>query len=389
MVRILSRHILWEFIPTFLVSMVFFTFIFLMSRVLEFTDYIVNYQVDALSVILLLVFIIPFFLQYIIPLSAMLAVLLTFLRMSGDLEIVALKAGGISMNRLLPPVVVFAVFCGLLTAATSIYALPYGRLASKQMMVSSASKHLDSQLKPRQFINSFKNVMLYIHDIDPDTRDLKDVFIEYRHSQDLVSTMTAPLGRIFVQPDQMAITLRLYNGNTFEVNAVEGAVIPGKFTTTDIRLDIQKTIRSIKDLPKDEEEMNLRELREYMERNKGNKNDQYYITQMEYYRKFSLPVACLVLSILAIPLGIQARSSKRSYGIGLGMLFFFLFYILLSVGYVFGEAGIYPPIIGMWLPDVVMGVIGFFFLKRAIQEKPILLPPIGWWFAKILNRWRK
>ena len=110
---------------------------------------------------------------------------------------------------------------------------------------------------------------------------------------------------------------------------------------------------------------------------------------MEYYRKFSLPVACLVLSILAIPLGIQARSSKRSYGIGLGMLFFFLFYILLSVGYVFGEAGMYPPIIGMWLPDVVMGVIGLFFLKRAVQEKPILLPPIGTWFTMILKRWHK
>ncbi|TFH40816.1 MAG: LptF/LptG family permease [ANME-2 cluster archaeon] len=88
---IINRHIFAEMIPPFFINIVFFLFVFLMAKVLELTDLIVNYKVGLSSVFLMLFYSIPFFLQFVIPMSIMMAILLTFLRLSSDNEIIALE----------------------------------------------------------------------------------------------------------------------------------------------------------------------------------------------------------------------------------------------------------------------------------------------------------
>ncbi|MEJ2659010.1 MAG: LptF/LptG family permease, partial [Desulfobacterales bacterium] len=101
----------------------------------------------------------------------------------------------------------------------------------------------------------------------------------------------------------------------------------------------------------------------------------YYTALIELHKKFSIPVACLALGILAVPLGIQSESAKRSTGLGMGMVFFLIYYLMLSAGSVFGEAGVYPPAIGMWVPNVVMGGLGLFLLVRAANDRSLKIRP--------------
>ena len=53
------------------------------------------------------------------------------------------------------------------------------------------------------------------------------------------------------------------------------------------------------------------------------------------------------------------------------MIFFLFYYLMLSAGWVFGENGSYPPVIGMWVPNLVMGGIGLFLLIRNAKERPV------------------
>ena len=152
-----------------------------------------------------------------------------------------------------------------------------------------------------------------------------------------------------------------------------------------MNLDLKKTVRAAKNMPKDEEEMSLGELRHYLRETKT-RNPQYYITQMEYYKKFSIPVACFALGLLAMPLGIQSKTAKRSFGIVLGLVFFLVYYLMLSAGWVFGETGSYPPIIGMWAPNVVMGGIGIYFLWRTARERPVGIGQIVFLYQRIKVR---
>jgi lipopolysaccharide export system permease protein len=225
-------------------------------------------------------------------------------------------------------------------------------------------------LKPRTFNDAFSGVMLYVNEIEPATRTLRDVFIEDQRTPDVVSTVVSPEGRLFTQPETGIFQLRLYNGSINQVDVRDRSAHTVQFETYDIRLDIQKNSALLAGGPKNQEEMSIPELQTFLEKARK-KDDRYYLTLMEYHKKFSLPFSCLFLALLAAPLGIQSRHAKRSFGVGLGLIFFLFYYLMLSAGWVFGETGAYPPLIGMWVPNLVMGAIGFFLLLRNAQERPV------------------
>jgi lipopolysaccharide export system permease protein len=379
---IINRYIFFEMVPPFVISLVFLTFIFLMTKILEITNMIVNYRISLITVLLMLIYTMPFFLEFVIPMSIMMSVLLTFLRLSSDNEIISLKSGGLSVYGLVPPVFLFCLAGALLTAFMAIYGLPHGRLAFKELAVNVASSHMDVALKERTFNDEFKDMMLYVNKIDPKNNLLIDVFIEDQRDEKIVSTVIAPKGRMFSQKNNMTIQVRLYNGMINQVDLEKRAVNSINFETYDLSLDLRKAVSKANTGPKDEEEMSLTELKHYIE-NDTKKDAQFFLTLMEFHKKFSLPFACLALGVLALPLGIQSRSSKRSFGIGLGLVCFLAYYMMLSAGWVFGETGTYPPIIGMWVPNVIMGGLGLFLLVRLAREKTINLAGIPIFFNRV------
>jgi lipopolysaccharide export system permease protein len=79
------------------------------------------------------------------------------------------------------------------------------------------------------------------------------------------------------------------------------------------------------------------------------------------------------MGLLALPLGIQSRNAKKAFGIGLGLLFFLLYYLLLSMGTALAENGELHPAIGMWMPNVILGGGGVYLLVRSAKEKAISL----------------
>ena len=367
---IINRYIFKEIIPPFIINLVFLTFIFLMTRILDITNMIVNYRISLWKIILMLIYSMPFFLEFVIPMSIMMATLLTFLRLSSDNEIVAMKASGMSVYRLLPPVFLFCVLGWLLTSFMAIYGLPWGRLSLKELSYQVASSNIGIGLKARTFNDGFKDVMLYVNKIDLKNKELINIFIEDQRTQNVVSTVVAPKGKLLSDPENMAFHLRLFNGTINQVNLEEKTAHTIYFDSYDISLDLKRIIAAARQGIKDEEEMSLTELREAI-KNASKKDDQFYLTLMEFHKKFSIPFSCFALGLLGIPLGVQARSASRSYGIILGLVFFLLYYILLSAGWVFGEAGVYPPLIGMWVPNIVMGGIGLYLLDRVAKERPI------------------
>ena len=158
----------------FVINTVFFTFIFLMTKILDITKMIVNYKISLFSVIMILVYSVPRFLTFVIPMSVMMAVLLTFLRLSSDNEIVALKAGGISIYGLIPSVLVFSMMGLILTGFMTVYGSPWGKLLIRERTFQIAVSHSNVGLKERTFNDGFKDVMLYINKIDLKSKNLVD-----------------------------------------------------------------------------------------------------------------------------------------------------------------------------------------------------------------------
>jgi lipopolysaccharide export system permease protein len=364
---IINRYVIREMIPPFIINLFFFMFIFLMSQILDIMHLVVNYNVGLTAIFFTIVYTIPYFLVFIIPLSVMVSVLLTFLRMSADNEILALKAGGVSIYRLIVPVLCFCLVGASLTAAMTVFGLPWGRKSLKQMVADVAASSIDIGLKERTFNDGFDGVMLYVADIDIKTKTLIDVFIEDQRTEDMLSTVVAPRGKLFSDPEKKLFQLRLFNGVINQVSLKNRAANTLRFDTYDINLDLKEGIAELTAKPTDEKAMWFSELRDHIKMSSEN-SDTYYKAVLELHKKFSMPVACLVLGFLAFPLGLQSKSTKRSFGLGLGILFFLLFYLLLSAGKVYGEVGILPPAIGMWAPNFIMAGLGIYIFHRATKE---------------------
>ncbi|OEU68986.1 MAG: LPS export ABC transporter permease LptF [Desulfobacterales bacterium S5133MH16] len=373
---IIYRYVFKEMIPPFVINLMFFTFVFLMVEMLKVTNMVVNYRVGVFTVLIMLAYSTPYFLTYVIPMSIMIAVLLTFLRLSGDNEIVALKTSGMSIYGLLPPAMLFCLLGCLLTLFMTVYGMPWGRLSVKKLTYKVVSSNIEIGLKDRTFNDNFEDVVLYMHKIDPKTKELQDIFIEDKRTQNIVSTVVAPRGKLFSEPDEYVYHLLLYNGVIYQVDVKNRSTNYIDFENYEIRLDIKQAASRLKRRTKHRKEMSLVELRDYL-KNSTRRDNKYYNALMELHKKFSIPIACFALGLLAVPLGLQSGSTKKSFGLVLGMIFFLIYYLLLTVGLVFGETGACPPVIGMWFPNIVMGALGLCLLIKTANERQLRINPIA------------
>jgi len=367
---IIHRYIFKGLIPPFLVNLLFLTMIFLMTKVVKITKLIVNYNVSPGTIGLMLVYSIPHFLVFVFPMSVMMAILLTLMRMSGDNEITALKSGGVSLYRLLPPAIILAVAGCLSTLFMSVYGMPQGRLAIRQLTYQMLASNSDMGLKARTFIDQFKGITLYINEVNLQNRKLKDVFIEDRRNPKAVSTIVAPEGLLLKDDKGQASRLRLYNGMINQVERDKRSANAIYFTTYDINLiNMTQFIKMYRYSRKDEAEMTLAELKTHIAKVRD-KPEKYHEALIELHEKFTIPAACLVLGILAIPLGVELKSTRRAAGLGMGMFIFILYYLLMTAGRVFGQMGVYHPAIGLWAPNFLVGIGGTIMLIRTANEKP-------------------
>jgi lipopolysaccharide export system permease protein len=365
---VVSRYVFREMIPPFLISLTLFTFIFLMARILDVTDLVVNHGVSVSSVLFLLAYLIPSFLVFVVPMSVMMGVLLAFLRLSNDNEVAALRAGGFSIYRLLPPVFVFCFIGSLITGFVCIYGSPWGRLSFKALLFETAKSNIDIGLKERTFNDSFKDVMLYVGKIDAHDRTLSDILVEDRQTSETVSTVVAPKGKLFCDPERLTFRLTLFDGIINSVDQKNKTAHSVRFDVYDV--EFAQILSAKKIGRKGRKEMTLGELRHSL-RKANKKNAEYYLMLMEYHKKFSFPFACFVFGLLAVPLGIQSKSAKRSFGVVLSLFFFLIYYILLSAGWVLGEAGVCPPGLSMWGPNLVIGGVGFCLFMATARQRPL------------------
>ncbi len=369
----INRYIFRELLSPFVISLFFLTFVFLMTRIPEITNMVVNYHAGISSVFLLILFTLPRFLEFTIPMSVMISVLIIFMRMSGENEIIAIKNAGVSLYRLLPPVLLFCIVGMMLTMWVTAFGVSWGKISLKKKSIELVRSSIEIVLQERQFNSEIENVMIYVSQMDMKTKKMKDIFIEDRRTKGVVSIIISPSGELIHLENENNYTLRLYNGKINQVDIDENDVNTIEFSSFDMSIDLANLNKPSGDISRDLDEINIIDLLKLTKT--GIKDDmKWNAVMLELHEKLSIPFACLSLGILAFPLGVQSKSLRQSSGFRLGIFFFLFYYLLLTIGWSAGENGYYNPAIGMWLPNIIMGGLGIFFLIQNAREVPVRLP---------------
>ena len=365
----LYRYIINEIWPTFLASLFVFIFIMVAARMLSITELIVTRGVRITQVIGMVVYLLPDILTFALPAVTLMSVVIAFLRLSVDSEIIAQKSSGISLYQMLPPVVAFSFLVFFIGLAISIYAAPWGNRAFKDIIFKIAESKADIGIKERVFCEPFDNLLLYVNNFSRKERVLKDVFVVDRRDKDVTNTIVAEEGRIMMRPDERIITIYFIDGTIFIVDKNLDTARTIKFNTYGLNIGLKDVMADLASRRKAPHELSIGSLIEQIKT--VPKGEIIYNRMMrELLEKGSIPLAVLFMGIIGVALGAQIRARGRSTGIGVSLAVFSVYYICLMVMRSICSSGGMSPVIGVWIPDVFLIISMIYFLRRAANERP-------------------
>ena len=348
-----------------------FTLILLLGRLIKLTDLVISRGVPLADVSRMILYLMPSFLVFTIPMAFLLAVLLAFGRLSADNEITVMKAGGISLIQLMPPV----LLCGLITTVTTLWistvAVPWGNSAFKHLSFEVLKQNATVTIREKVFWDDIPGIVLYTDHYDEEQHALKGVIIHDGRDPKHSMTIFAANGKIGSTPDQQNIGLVLNNGSIH---------IAGK--ADDYRLvkfgEYFMTVAGVGKgggIGKNELDMDIKELRQASENPKTAPAVRLKM-QAELHSRFAFPFASLVFAVVAVPLGMQNRRSGKSAGFFTSIAILLGYYLLLSLLRTLAEKGAVPPALALWLPNLIFLLVGWLLLRLASLEREFNLPAL-------------
>jgi lipopolysaccharide export system permease protein len=380
MKKTLYLYLLKELFPIFFLGLVGFTFILLTGRILQLTELFVNKGIPLSYLLRLVYYLLPSFLVLTIPMGTLLSVLMTFNRLSSDNEITALKASGVSLYQMIPPVALMAASAFLATTFLSVFSLPQANLASRSLLYEIISTKAHAGAKERVFNDDFEGLVLYVEKIVPNSSEWENVFICDSRNASETLTIIAPEGIVLSNPQAMTVTLRLKNGVLHRLGDQPNSYQKIDFITYDLRLDMKAAWRDKPDERKNPADMSIRELSRAIQLQRGQQGDAN-ILWVKIHEKFSVPFACLVFGFIAVPLGVQTRGNRsgKSMGFAWSIGVLLIYYLMTNTGTSLAERGAIPLELGMWAPNIIFLGLGFYLLAKAAKESPVF-------FLVLLNK---
>ena len=366
-------YILKETLPIFFIGLLTFTLMLLMDKIFKFIELIVS-GVSFSHILMLLFFISPSFLIFTIPMAFLLGTLLSFGRLSGDSEITAFKASGISLYQLFIPISLLSLIAYLFTTFLVFYALPWGNRGFMATLYVIAQSKVDIDMKERVFNDVFNALVVYVDKIPIQGGKMEGVLIYDERDKGNVNTIFAREGFLASNPQSKEVTLRLLNGDIHRFESKTRVYQKMKFDIYDLRLELGKTFAAWGARLK-EHEMSFDELNEKIRKMKISGQDTTF-QEVELHRRYAIPFACIVFGLIGVPLGIQPRRSARAYGFILTIFIIMGYYMCLTTSGMLAIRKMIPPLLAGWMPNLLFSSLGVYLLVKAANESPF--KPLVW-----------
>lgn len=372
--RTLTRYLISEIIPPFLFGLLAFTFVLLVVRIIKLIELVVTRGVPLMQVAKLFALILPTFLELTVPMALLLAIFLGLGRLASDHELVALKAGGISPFQILWPVASVAVLVSLLTLLLTTIARPAANRALKQELYRIAKTRVGTALKEKVFNDAFPKILIYVEEVVPPGNTVQGMLIVDQRDPAREAIIFGKVALIVADEAANSLGLKLFDGTIYEREKKGPGFSRTRFNIYDFKIDLEELLGSAKKQDRKPKEMSLRRLL-YTIRLKEKEGANATPEIMEFHQRISFAFAPLVYSLLGLALVLVPKGSRasRSWGFALCLFWFVIYYVLLSLGKALGEKELLPPVLALWLPNLVVGGIAIQFFRKALRESPLAL----------------
>jgi len=365
---LLYSYIAAELLAPFFASFIILYGVFFLIRLSPLLEIVLSLRIGFADFIRLISYIFPHMLFYVIPMASMTGVIIGFTRLTNDREILALKSCGVSLIQMLPPVVLIAFTITSLTGFFSLRLIPAGEISMRQLMLQLAMERIDKGLDEKTFTEALGDLVVYVDRVE--NNEWHGVYVSDMRDRTQPIITIAEKGHMVGESKEMLVTIVLNNGTMHNSEKKDNQVIQFKQYQLQIPLN-PPTVVAGSDVSRiSRSAMSQQQLLEAAKKY-GAKSKQGVRYLTEFHHRLNLPVGCFLLSLLGIPLGLQAGPGKKAAGIPLGLGFFVLYYISFTTFRVLCEDRILPVVLGMWMPNIIFLLLTIWVFWRVDREKPI------------------
>lgn len=363
--RIIHRYITTDFLVTFVVTLVVFTFVMCISLIFRVNDLLVR-GVPWKPVFQIVLSGVPALLALSIPISLITSSLLVFGRLSADGELAAMRACGVSIEQVISgPLLVGMLFTGVCIFINQELA-PRGHFIRKDIKAALGVMRPLELLEEGTFIRDFAGLTIYIGRMDGDY--LHDVRISDTRERGVRREVRAKRGRMMATEDENGIALELYDVmvDPFSRDTPEALFCK----TWPIRIVDAMQKRKYR---KREKDLTMSELiervtqpeRHFPDSNEETRARQVMLLNVELNKRLALSFSCFGFVLLGVPLGIKAHRKESTIGIAISLALVFNFYLFIIVAESLARRPEIRPDLITWVPVILSIVIGTRLLKRS------------------------
>ncbi|HUN29079.1 MAG TPA: LptF/LptG family permease [Alphaproteobacteria bacterium] len=360
---ILDRYMLTELGGPFVFGLSAFTLIIAATQLLAIGRLVSNDHVPLWAAIEIFLWQLPGDMGLVFPMALLLGTLLSIQRLSGESELTAMKAGGISFTRMTIPLLAAGLVMSLVTFAVQEILTPFAadQVSQIENQVLNHASAFNRDLTVSAPLPGGGKQITVATSYEQHTQALLHVTL-IQYDRNNVATQIIFADRAEFTADRWVLeNASLYRFNPDGTLISEPRVAQQQVELGEKPTDIVKRLSQ-----NDPENLSRAEIADIVHSGQLTQTElRKYVTT--YQEKLAQPFACFVFVLIAIPYGMRAARSGggTSVGFGLAVLIVFVYYIVLTVFSFVSEAFIALAPLWAWVPNIIFTAIGLARLRRA------------------------
>jgi len=350
-VKVLDRYLIRSLLFPLLGALGVFLTVAVVVDLFERLDTFIDHGVRVRFVLEYYAATLPFLFILILPVATLIGVLFSLGGMARRNELIAMTASGISLYRILAPVVVTGFLLTLVGMAFSVDLVPRGNDTSREIydhVIKERPRILGDIRRDVNYLGAGGRYYL-IRQFDGRNGTMQDVVVQQFARGTLVHRIDAATA------EWKDGVWELHDGFIRRFHE-DGRVEAEPFDVRRFPELVEKPSDFLRTVKKPDE-MTLSELREHVHRTRASGGDVRRLRVDEHIR-WAFPFSCVIVILLGAPLTGAIRRGGHALGFGLALLVGFVYYVLLEFGKTFGYKGTVPPMLAAWLPNLVFTALG-------------------------------